>query len=538
MINRLARVLYSGQLASAAISLTAFACCAALASPRWDNPVTAWLAPLFLLYYTRMTRLRYKFLWLFIVSAILYMVTMGSIVPFPAPVLAVISLVEGLKTLVLVAADAWITKRHKSVLYAFFYPCAALTMEYLSSLGGSGVWGSAANSQYVFSWLAQLASVTGIWGISFLLYTFASLGIWTLQAWKSGYPLPKPIISFSIALTLILAGGAIRLYSRDSSEGKIVKVAGVTVPVLHFLEAVYKDYSGQNIVLNERLDLNSPQLQQTIPARIAFIESEDTVRFKTAFHSMLNIEDSLFILSERAVKRGASLICWSEGSAIVFPCQQSDLIRRGRLFAAQNRIYLLMSVAVMDSGKITAGKKFIENKTIFLSPNGEVLNIFHKNNPVPMMESSAPGDGRIPVIPTQLGRVSPSICYDADFPQEMRQLGQGGTQLLMLPSGDWSAIATHHAHMALFRAIENGCSIFRETSGGLSIAADFRGKVYNQFDYYSADTKMWLTEVKVGRTRTLYTQIGDITVYICALSMLLIILRCYLFSRRRAISTT
>ncbi len=106
--------------------------------------------------------------------------------------------------------------------------------------------------------------------------------------------------------------------------------------------------------------------------------------------------------------------------------------------------------------------------------------------------------GKIPVIPTELGRLSPSICYDADFPQQMRQLGKSGTSLLMLPSGDWSAIAKYHAQMALFRAIENGCSIFRQTSGGLSVATDFRGKVYGQFDYYTPGNKMWLTALNIG----------------------------------------
>ncbi len=528
MPNRLTRIIHAGNFPAAFLSLCGFAFFAALASPRWDNPIAAWLFPLFLLYYTRIGRVRRKFLWLFILSAALYVVTMGGVVPFPLPVLVVISMVEGLKTLLLVAADAWVTKKNKGVLYALFYPSAAVVMEYLSSLGGSGVWGSIANSQYPFSWLAQLASVTGIWGISFLLYTFASLIIWAIAAKKCDVAWSRPVIAFGIILIIILVGGAVRFHSHDETGGRVVKVAGVTVPVLHFLEAVYKDYSGREIMLDERTDLTSPTLQKTVPARISFIESEDTVRFKVGFAALLQIEDSLFALSELAVQKGARLICWSEGSAIIFRRQQADLLHRGTIFAMQNRVYLLMSIAVMDSGKISVGKKFIENKTILLAPDGTILNVFHKNNPVPMVESSKPGDGKIPVIPTELGRLSPSICYDADFPQQMRQLGKSGTSLLMLPSGDWSAIAKYHAQMALFRAIENGCSIFRQTSGGLSVATDFRGKVYGQFDYYTPGNKMWLTALNIGRVQTIYTYVGDIVVYICIGLLIVIITRRFL----------
>src|SRR4029077_18709680 len=137
------------------------------------------------------------------------------------------------------------------------------------------------------------------------------------------------------------------------------------------------------------------------------------------------------------------------------------------------------------------------------------------NNPVPMAEASVPGDGRIPVIETPYGRISTSICYDADFPAQMRQLGKNKSDVLLLPSGDWYAIAPYHTYMATFRGIENGCSIVRQASGGLSIATDYRGKVCISFDFYKPGVKSWIADVPIGHVQTIYTVIGDVFAYGC-----------------------
>jgi len=54
-------------------------------------------------------------------------------------------------------------------------PLAGVTVEYLFSLiSPYATWGSIAYSQYGNLQLEQLLSVTGIWGISFMLYWFYS----------------------------------------------------------------------------------------------------------------------------------------------------------------------------------------------------------------------------------------------------------------------------------------------------------------------------------------------------------------------------
>ena len=56
----------------------------------------------------------------------------------------------------------------------------------------------------------------------------------------------------------------------------------------------------------------------------------------------------------------------------------NSLIMRGENFAAGNKVYLLMAMAVFDSGKIVPATNFLENKTVFIGPDGKLLNVFHK----------------------------------------------------------------------------------------------------------------------------------------------------------------
>ena len=99
---------------------------------------------------------------------------------------------------------------------------------------------------------------------------------------------------------------------------------------------------------------------------------------------------------------------------------QDVFIERGEKFALKNIAYLLMTIAAFQRGKITPGKMFLENKAILVSPGGKILNVFHKNHPVPFVERSVPGDGKIPAIATSYGIMSTSIYYDADMPWGMR----------------------------------------------------------------------------------------------------------------------
>ena len=484
-------------------------------SPKWGIMICAWIAPLCWLAFSRLGQLKKKWLKAFPFLMIVSVLSSYDVAPFPFPVLIVLGVIESLKVLVVYLSDGWIMRKSQNFLSTIYFPAACVTIEYLSSVYGGGVWWSIANTQLSFGWFSQLASVTGLWGISFLIYWFASVVVWAYRQYMEGNKFKTGLIIYVSVFVSVTVFGAVRYYSNSESSENKVKVAGISVPVLGFLENLYKDFCGKQVSIDPKTSISSSSLREITRAELPFIETADSAKFSNGWKAMKRINDSLFSLSQIAADKGAKIITWSEANALLFKKDEQAFIERGKEFGRRYQVYLLMAMAVIHNGKILSNSKFLENEAIFIGPDGKVLSIFHKNHPVPMAEASIPGDGVIPVVETKYGRISSSICYDADFPGSMQQLGRKKSELLLLPSGDWNAIAPYHAQMAIFRAIENGNSMLRQASGGLSVGVDYRGRLLKSFDYFQDGTKLWIAELPIAHMPTIYTVIGDSFAFLC-----------------------
>lgn len=70
-------------------------------------------------------------------------------------------------------------------------------------------------------------------------------------------------------------------------------------------------------------------------------------------------------------------------------------------------------------------------------------------------DSKLPGDAVV-VVPTDLGTLGLSICYDLRFPELFRRLGAGGAEIVCLPSAFTFPTGAHHWEILVrARAIEN-----------------------------------------------------------------------------------
>jgi len=486
-----------------------------LYSPKWHNQVFAWIGPFCLLYFFRLCKLKGKFLWFALATIFIYLASAYDVAPLPFTVLAVLGILSGIHTMIIFLVDRWLTNRTGHFLSTLFFPSACVFLEFLNIKIAGGSWWSLANTQYPFKWLIQLASITGLAGISFLIYWFASIAVWSIkrifnnQKWLAGLVIYMGVFFISLSF------GAIRYYSTGSGDHQYVKVAGISVSAFDLKQQLYKDYYGKAVIIDPKTSVTSPLLQDINKAWFHFIESRDSIMFSNSFQIIQKTNDSLFILSQKAAELGARIVCWSEAGNIVFKDDEPALVERGKAIAIKNKIYLLMAIASIEPGKISPGKYFIENKTVFIDPSGKILNIFYKNKPVPSIERSRPGDGNIPSIPTAYGNISPSICYDADFPVEMRQLGNKKTALLLLPGRDWFAISPYHTYMAVFRGIENGCSVMRQVSGGLSLATDYRGRSYGSMENINKGMRLWSVDIPIEHIPTVYSKIGDAFILFC-----------------------
>jgi apolipoprotein N-acyltransferase len=486
-----------------------------LISPKWTIPLVAWAAPAFLLALVRSLSPVKGFFIGFLALVVSSSIAHYEVAPLPDVIFVIFVIVGSLIGMLPYLADRLIAKRFNGFLSTLVFPCARLTLEYMDSLGNTGSLLSIANTQFAFTSFIQLASVTGIWGISFMIYWFAAVINWVIRNQDHATQARKgAFVYLSVWVTIVLFG-ALRTSSLFAPERETVRIAGVTVENFRFLEALYQDYFKKAIRIDKTISQSSPQLQEVNKALIPFIENPHDPAFILAHQEMENLHKELFRLSEKEAEAGAKIVLWSEANAFVLKENEATLIEKGRQLARTHDTYLLMAMGVILPGKLTPDRRFLENKTVLIAPGGKVVNTYFKNIPVPGVEFSVPGDGTIPVVATPYGNLSPVICYDADFTSLLKQTGQKGTDILLIPSGDWKAISPYHTYAALLRGIENGYSVVRQASGGLSAASDYFGNVLASMDFFSTDEKVNVAYVPTQKVPTIYNSIGDAFAYLC-----------------------
>ena len=115
-----------------------------------------------------------------------------------------------------------------------------------------------------------------------------------------------------------------------------------------------------------------------------------------------------------------------------------------------------------------------------------------------------------------------AICFDADFPEFIRQASQGAADLLIVPANDWGEIKNIHPQMAAFRAIENGVPLVRPAASGISTAFDAWGRVLGMTDYFSPGDRTLTVQVPAGRVSTLYARTGDLFAWLCVAGLIVL----------------
>jgi predicted amidohydrolase len=118
------------------------------------------------------------------------------------------------------------------------------------------------------------------------------------------------------------------------------------------------------------------------------------------------------------------------------------------------------------------------NTSVVIAPSGEVLaryrkiHLFDVELPgrvcVRESDARAPGD-EVVVVPTELGQLGLSICYDLRFPELYRRLVHAGAELLLVPSAfTFPTGAAHWEVLCRARAIENQCWLLAANQTGQS----------------------------------------------------------------------
>ena len=464
------------------------------ANGRHSVAIAAWLAPIVLLRFVRSQPVGRGLLVAWLVLSGTFAYQFLDMVPLPAVWYVVLALVYGLAETLPFMADRLVARRLGGFRATLVLPCAWVAMEYLvATLTPYGSWGSAAYSQHEQLALLQLVSVTGLYGVSFLIAWFASVCNW---AWERDWSWPRVrrgALAFGAVVAAALTFGGVRL-SLFPPQGDTVRIASLT---------------RADIDLFDSRDVQQRALTDSLTAD----ETEDLRGRAEA----INVD--LLDRSRRETRAGAKIVLWGEANAFVLKADEPSLLERSSELALDEGIYLGVAAGVWDP----TSPKPLENKLVLIDVRGEVAYESLKAIPVPGPEAamSATDEGRIQSADTPFGRIGGVICFDMDFPGLLRQAGDLDVDIMLVPSNDWRGIDPWHSHMARFRAIEQGFNLVRHTSGGLSLSADYQGRVLSSMDHYTTDDRVLVSHVPIQGVATLYSLVGDVFAWLAIVTLAL-----------------
>jgi apolipoprotein N-acyltransferase len=242
-------------------------------------------------------------------------------------------------------------------------------------------------------------------------------------------------------------------------------------------------------------------------------------------------------LTEEAAARGARLVVWPE-SAVPFlfdedPALASllrDLVRRRGIY-----LYFGNDDRERDDG---GGRIFVGAK--LLAPDGRVVARYRKMHLVPfgeyvplqplftlggrfaaklVQEVSDFTPGREATTGVVDGHaVGGFICYEAIFPALVRRFTADGAELLVNVTNDaWYGTTSapyQHLAMAAFRAAENRRYLVRAANTGITAVVDPWGRVVSSTRLF--DTTVLVREVPFTTGLTFYARHGDVFARACA----------------------
>ena len=352
-----------------------------------------------------------------------------------------------------------------------FLACAGVAGEWLTSFLPLPL--NIALCQYRNLPLIQIAALTGIWGVSFLL--------WWVNAALMETVLRRKAAPLGVGLTLVLLSfgyGASLVWQTPAA---------------------------------------------TAPPRVRVAAIQDLTREETGDLAPAGVEVDRAQMTRQAAARGAKLVVWSEEAlgGEFTPQNPKDETRR---LARQ-----LETALVVGYSDDTRPKPF--NCAAYLAPDGDVLSPAHHKIHLYLSEreTNQPGHSAT-VVTTPQGRIGLEICFDSCYTNTTRQEVGQGARLIALPNYDpptpRGVLHRLHGAMLPFRAVENGVPFVRADSNGLSQIVDAQGWVVGQSPLFTPD--VLVGDVALGDGQgTFFTRAGDWLAYACLAVVSASVLACF-----------
>ncbi len=448
---------------------------------RWNIPLAAWLAPVFAIRFYRDSDKAWRaFLLLWIATTVPTVIAWNGVTAmnfFHPTAEAIFFTLMTPIALIPYVLDRLSARRFAPSLWlTLVFPVAFTALDFFAATGSPfGSFGAGAYAQRDVTWLMQLAAVTGLWGIVFVSSWFASVANFVWEQGLRWRKISRVVLVYAGVLILVAAFGFGRLLLAPPAA-QTAQITGFSLP------------AGQ------------------VNALMAQVNGGDKAGFQAATQQLHTAQLAQI---REAAQAGAQIVVLQEGAGIGFTADVAQLLADAATVARDEAIYIVLPTFAVDP----AGQAQPENVVRIIDPTGAVV-LEHIKFGGTLFEGSRTGSGELQTVDTPYGKLSAVICWDADFPDVMRQAGAQDVDLLFIPANDWYELRDIHAGMATFRAVENGAAIFRQTGAGVSLVADAYGRILNRVDSFAAEQTGDITDLQqvmtpIGAVDTLYPLVGD-----------------------------
>jgi apolipoprotein N-acyltransferase len=417
--------------------------------------------------------------------------------------LAAYTMFVGVYTGAATAACSLVMNYGDSAIRWVAVPALWVVCEYARSTFLSGFsWGLLGYTQYGHLAIIQVADLSGVYGVSFLLacssYATAEFILAAGNGWRNaGDTIADPAF-LCVAVTIVAAFvyGEVRLRYYVSHPAKdSVRVAIVT-------------------------------------RKTAAQDRFDRIRYLRAFM------DYTKATGDGVAKGSADLIVWPEfASGFYLDSDRTMRVQLTHLTAATDAALLTGGPRSTQSD----GSKHYYNSAYLFSPSGELLDTYDKIRLLPFAEyrpfgmqsltsrkSDYPEEftagSRATIFSIPRARFGVMICFEATYPTYARRLAGSGAQFLVNISNDvWLSslsgkpATSQHFAMAVMRAVENKRALARVTAAGITGFVDPVGGTH----LLSRDEGVSLLAVPLRNELTIYTRFGDWFVVACLLISML-----------------
>jgi len=385
-----------------------------------------------------------------------------TILPLPV-ILLVVILFSLPMALVVALSRRIILKRVFPPMAALFvYPVLLTTAEFLQFLlSRDGTFGSIAYTQCNFLPIIQIASITGILGITFMVSFVPSAIVLVVHYHRQGRVVRNLVLMGIFPTAAVLTYGLLRLRESRPSECTKVGLAAISM-------STYKNVYDTS--REEQLHLTRLYLSEV---------------------------DSL-------AGKGARVILLPEKCIPVSDATEASI---QELFSDRSR-HLGITIIV---GFTRIYKGHMECQARIFSSNGDQVLNYRKVNLFEGEVLDGFKAGKEPGFYDQQGvRTGVAICKDMDYQRYMILYGKMGASVLYVPAWDFDRDGWLHARMAMMRAVENGFVLVRNAQQGRLIISDDRGSVLAEASSEKSKHASVIGEVctKAGGL-TLYSRWGD-----------------------------